>query len=361
MRDFEDRVAVVTGAASGIGLATAHRFADEGMHLVLADIEEGALGTRRHRDPRQGRRRAGEAHRRDVRASGERTGRRGFRPVRHGARRVQQRRRRCDGGDVAQPRLGGNAGRLGVDPGGQPHGSALRRARLRSPHVGQRRRGPHREHRLDRRVGNRCQPIQRLEAWRGLPDRGHLSRLHRDGCPDLGVGGLSRLDRYQDHGSRAEPTERYGADQPSRPSGGPKSRPSPTCSGLDSRRDTVPRLSPITSSTAFERIASTSCPRNPSCSPTSIDASKVCSIAVTQPHASSPDPNCVGRGPTPRGCPTASLPAPHPRPESAPRSRRTRRGLPCPRRCTRRWCCGNRVRRARGNRQEIARPIAGGH
>jgi NAD(P)-dependent dehydrogenase (short-subunit alcohol dehydrogenase family) len=43
MREFKDRIAVITGAASGIGLATAHRFADEGMHLVLADIESDAL------------------------------------------------------------------------------------------------------------------------------------------------------------------------------------------------------------------------------------------------------------------------------------------------------------------------------
>jgi len=43
MHDFNGRVAVVTGAASGIGLATAHRFADEGTNLVLADIEPGAL------------------------------------------------------------------------------------------------------------------------------------------------------------------------------------------------------------------------------------------------------------------------------------------------------------------------------
>ncbi|MGF1598706.1 MAG: SDR family NAD(P)-dependent oxidoreductase [Acidimicrobiales bacterium] len=43
MDNLEGRVAVVTGAGSGIGLATAHLLADEGMHLVLADIEAGAL------------------------------------------------------------------------------------------------------------------------------------------------------------------------------------------------------------------------------------------------------------------------------------------------------------------------------
>jgi NAD(P)-dependent dehydrogenase (short-subunit alcohol dehydrogenase family) len=37
------RVAVVTGAASGIGLGLARRFAAEGMRVVLADVEEPAL------------------------------------------------------------------------------------------------------------------------------------------------------------------------------------------------------------------------------------------------------------------------------------------------------------------------------
>jgi len=43
MKQFKGKVAVITGGASGIGLALAHRAAAEGMKLVLADIEEGAL------------------------------------------------------------------------------------------------------------------------------------------------------------------------------------------------------------------------------------------------------------------------------------------------------------------------------
>ncbi len=43
MQDFEGKVAVVTGAASGIGLGLATRFAEEGMKVVLADVEEPAL------------------------------------------------------------------------------------------------------------------------------------------------------------------------------------------------------------------------------------------------------------------------------------------------------------------------------
>ena len=43
MKEFRDRVAVVTGAASGIGRGMAERFAREGMKVVLADIEQAAL------------------------------------------------------------------------------------------------------------------------------------------------------------------------------------------------------------------------------------------------------------------------------------------------------------------------------
>ncbi|MEO8026522.1 MAG: SDR family NAD(P)-dependent oxidoreductase [Bryobacteraceae bacterium] len=43
MKDFTGRVAVITGAASGIGLAMARRFQAEGMRLVLADLNGAAL------------------------------------------------------------------------------------------------------------------------------------------------------------------------------------------------------------------------------------------------------------------------------------------------------------------------------
>lgn len=43
MKDFQDKVAVVTGAASGIGRALSGKSAQEGMKVVLADIEESAL------------------------------------------------------------------------------------------------------------------------------------------------------------------------------------------------------------------------------------------------------------------------------------------------------------------------------
>jgi len=43
MKEFKDKVAVITGSTSGIGLGLAERCAQEGMKVVLADIEESAL------------------------------------------------------------------------------------------------------------------------------------------------------------------------------------------------------------------------------------------------------------------------------------------------------------------------------
>ncbi len=43
MRGLSGKVAVITGAGSGIGAATARRFAEEGMQLVLGDLDEDRL------------------------------------------------------------------------------------------------------------------------------------------------------------------------------------------------------------------------------------------------------------------------------------------------------------------------------
>jgi NAD(P)-dependent dehydrogenase (short-subunit alcohol dehydrogenase family) len=42
MRGLADRVAVITGAGSGIGLATAMRLASEGTRIVAVDVDEAA-------------------------------------------------------------------------------------------------------------------------------------------------------------------------------------------------------------------------------------------------------------------------------------------------------------------------------
>ena len=43
MRDLMGKTALVTGGASGIGLALGRAFAEAGMNVVLADIEVSAL------------------------------------------------------------------------------------------------------------------------------------------------------------------------------------------------------------------------------------------------------------------------------------------------------------------------------
>jgi NAD(P)-dependent dehydrogenase (short-subunit alcohol dehydrogenase family) len=54
MKDLQGKVAVITGGASGIGRAVALAAAGEGMKVVIADIEEGALKDAEHELTGQG-------------------------------------------------------------------------------------------------------------------------------------------------------------------------------------------------------------------------------------------------------------------------------------------------------------------
>lgn len=53
MTRFTDKTVFITGAASGVGLATAHRFADEGANLVLVDMADGLEDAAERFDPRR--------------------------------------------------------------------------------------------------------------------------------------------------------------------------------------------------------------------------------------------------------------------------------------------------------------------
>jgi NAD(P)-dependent dehydrogenase (short-subunit alcohol dehydrogenase family) len=43
MKDLKDKVAAITGAASGIGRALALNLADEGCHVAIADVNEAGI------------------------------------------------------------------------------------------------------------------------------------------------------------------------------------------------------------------------------------------------------------------------------------------------------------------------------
>jgi NAD(P)-dependent dehydrogenase (short-subunit alcohol dehydrogenase family) len=111
MREFKDRIAVVTGAASGIGRALAERFAQEGMKVVLTDIEELVLEVAVSKLRRGARCTRGADRRREA-GSGELPGPASARRVRQSSPCLQQRGRR---GLSARPAVGSERQGLAVD------------------------------------------------------------------------------------------------------------------------------------------------------------------------------------------------------------------------------------------------------
>ena len=134
MDELRDRVAVVTGAASGIGLALCERLAAEGMRVVLADVEPERLqraadtvaSVSGGRGPRR-------ADRRLPLGVGRVTGAGGRGPVRRSARPLQQ--RRCP---AAGRRLGMHRRGVELARGRQPHRCLPRDQGVRAPDAGER-------------------------------------------------------------------------------------------------------------------------------------------------------------------------------------------------------------------------------
>ena len=163
MDDLQGRVAVVTGAASGIGKAVATALAGEGMKVVLADIEEVALDAAVAGLADAGHEVLGVRTDVSDAASIDALARRHDRALRRGPRGPQQRRR---GG--GRSRRGAGPRHVGVGARRRPVERHLRRADVPAPHQGGRR-GPHRQHRLRRRApgvgGHRA--LQRGQVRRG--------------------------------------------------------------------------------------------------------------------------------------------------------------------------------------------------
>ena len=101
--ELEGRAAVVTGAASGIGLAITEAFVAAGMRVLMTDLDEARLAAHAERLRRGRRRGAVAGGRRDRPRRGRTRGRRRGRALRHAERRGEQRRHRRRGNSWELP------------------------------------------------------------------------------------------------------------------------------------------------------------------------------------------------------------------------------------------------------------------
>ena len=151
VKNLAGKVAVVTGAASGIGLALAERFAAEGMKVVMADIEAGRARDRGGGGAAEGSARPGHAGRR---LAGPTTWS-GWpaRPTPPSAPRTCSATTRGSAviGAVHEHTLADWQWVINVNLWGVIHGVRG----VPAPHAGRGRRGAHRQHRVDGRAHHR--------------------------------------------------------------------------------------------------------------------------------------------------------------------------------------------------------------
>ena len=198
MQELKGKTAVVTGAGSGMGRAFAERFADAGMNVVLADIEEPRLddalasvtgawcgGDRRgHRRVRRRRRRSAARHR--------------TRALRPGQRRVQQRRGRRLHRRRHEPRqlaVGDQREHVGRDP----------RPSLVPPAPAGARRRPHRQHRVDGRALPRSQRLLGEQVGRRRAHRRPVPPAARRGLDGRRVVPVPGLGQHRHRQRRPQP------------------------------------------------------------------------------------------------------------------------------------------------------------
>ncbi|MBK9545877.1 MAG: SDR family NAD(P)-dependent oxidoreductase [Dehalococcoidia bacterium] len=228
MKEFAGRVAVITGAASGIGFGLARRFAQDGMHIVLADIESEPLAIAEAALNAMGT--TTLAVRTDVTSPEqvERLAEAAFSTF--GNVHIL-----CNNAGVAGKFSMGTAGWeiplsewqwvLSVNLMGVLHGVRAFLGWSRTEEA-------HRQYRVDCRPALRCQPLPRRKARSGLPDRGPLQGFQVAGAGAFGLGSLSGLDSNQPHGFRTKPSARIRCTDgslPAFPDGPTSLRGGPQC------------------------------------------------------------------------------------------------------------------------------------
>ena len=202
LAELEGRTAVVTGAASGIGLAVTEAFVAAGMRVLMTDVDDALLASHAERLADGGA---------EVRALAvdvtdpdavERAGRRRGRALREAARRGQQRRHRRAG-----QLLGAAALRMAPRDRRRPLGCDPRDPRVRAPHPRVGRARARGEHRVDGRGDHDpChRALHRVEARRARP----LRRLARRARGDRRTHRCERGDARHDQDRRSTPSGRW--------------------------------------------------------------------------------------------------------------------------------------------------------